>query len=1196
MTEASGTGGFLRLSQEYEAAFGRDALHSLIQEMVPDEDYVPDHIHIHLMRLPWRDVFTTNWDTLLERTGPFVADRAYSVVRTSEEIPSALKPRIVKLHGSFPAHVPFIFTEEDYRTYPKRFATFVNTVQQAMMETVLCLIGFSGDDPNFLHWSGWVRDNLGESAPKIYLAGWLDLSPHRRRMLEARNVVPIDLARHPQGHKWPEHLRHQYATEWLLHSLERGQPYDVTQWPSPSDHRHSEVPERLQPVEDVTVDAPQQELRSHVGDAEPGNLLKQVRAIVDIWKHNRRIYPGWLVIPPSKYRHIQNPTDNWEKAILRATSEFSPIERLFAFQELVWRRENLLEPLSESLDEAVQSILHEIDCTARTIGGKEDRSARWADIREAWRNLAMALLTTARQRFDRNAFDDRRTVLAPFFNDHPDVAHRVYHERCLWALYDLDFAALDELLDAWRPEGCDPAWMTRKAAILVETNRSDEAIRLLNRSLSIIRETPLTGRTLAGPSREGWTLWLALAFEHQFIRLSSEALKAPPAFARWQQLAALECDAYAQKRDLLHILRGDPENKDGPLFDLGALRRRTVKFSSAEYERWVAARQAVRLCEVVGLPPSAGHIVIASDILNLAADHLLSTDWALATRLALRLTESEDNPIFNRIWSRPRIAAMPIEEVTALRDIVANNITYVLPRVTCAGTDPEFWVTRLRVAMEALSRLVLRLPPEQAEEIFQRGLSYYRMEGVAKHHWLHKSVGSLMARAWEALPQYGRARLFFDVMGAPIAGIHGFSATIQSFSDPGTLLVNDGQACIPLRAPETEARWIEIVDLIVRGLRAGSEARKRAASRLATLAQWDRLTDPEKELITEALWSSDHTGPDTLPSNTGLYDWVFLLLPQPEPGLAEQRLRGNWFRSKELNEKRFNKFFWDVGTALAGLAHRQRPLTLTTEECANFAAVVEEWIKIPLSSDDNPFVQFGIREAVTGLQFILPEIELSHPTAEALFAKVLDLNQTSTPGFQLLAGLAKVLPDRLDDIAMSLRMGLASDDPLVAENGVMGLHAWLITASQAASTIPLPPCDLLREIGMMIASRRKGVLNRALQVARWIFSDGSPKQRDAIAKLTLDGLRYLIEELRYDRNQNEDAEVDVPLLRWGCAHLALAMSASGYETDQAVICWAQAVQDDPLPEVRHAQRPALASLHAGTESAGIGEVIPDSMP
>ena len=74
------------------------------------------------------------------------------------------QPRIFKLHGSFPSQFPLIVTEEDYRTYPSEFAPFVNTVQQAMMETVFILIGFSGDDPNFRNWSGWVRDNLGEAA------------------------------------------------------------------------------------------------------------------------------------------------------------------------------------------------------------------------------------------------------------------------------------------------------------------------------------------------------------------------------------------------------------------------------------------------------------------------------------------------------------------------------------------------------------------------------------------------------------------------------------------------------------------------------------------------------------------------------------------------------------------------------------------------------------------------------------------------------------------------------------------------------------------------------------------------------------------------------------------------------------------------------------------------------------------------
>ena len=175
--------GNVRIAQEYEAAFGRSALHDTLRRLVPDIEHTPGPEHHRLLKLPWRDIYTTNWDTLLERAQSQVSEQHYSAVTSVEEIPMASRPRIVKLHGSLPTQFPLIVTEEDYRTYPTKFAPFVNTVQQSMMETVFLLIGFSGDDPNFLNWSGWVRDNLGASAPKIYLAGWLGLSPHRRRML-----------------------------------------------------------------------------------------------------------------------------------------------------------------------------------------------------------------------------------------------------------------------------------------------------------------------------------------------------------------------------------------------------------------------------------------------------------------------------------------------------------------------------------------------------------------------------------------------------------------------------------------------------------------------------------------------------------------------------------------------------------------------------------------------------------------------------------------------------------------------------------------------------------------------------------------------------------------------------------------------------------------------------------------------------
>ena len=246
----------LRLAQEYETAFGRSDLISLLDWLIRDNEFVPGSAHFRLLQLPWRDVFTTNWDTLLERANREITERPYRVVQNVKQLPIVSPPRIIKLHGSFPSHFPLIVTEEDYRTYPTAFAPLVNTVQQAMMETVFFLIGFSGDDPNFLNWSGWVRDNLGEAALKIYLAGWLGLSPHRRRMLEARGVVPIDLANHPKASSWPVHLRHQYATDWLLYTLAPSQPYDQTTWPSPPTEEESRIPEHLQPVMRIVPEVP----------------------------------------------------------------------------------------------------------------------------------------------------------------------------------------------------------------------------------------------------------------------------------------------------------------------------------------------------------------------------------------------------------------------------------------------------------------------------------------------------------------------------------------------------------------------------------------------------------------------------------------------------------------------------------------------------------------------------------------------------------------------------------------------------------------------------------------------------------------------------------------------------------------------------------------------------------------------------
>lgn len=155
----------LRLAKEYIAFFDRNKMNTLIENNISDEMFVPGELHRRLLKLNWKDIFTTNYDTLLERTcDEILQDKEYKVILSQDNLPGSSSglARIIKLHGSIPSVRPYIISEEDYRCYPMKYAAFVNTVQQSLIETTLCMIGFSSDDPNFLSWHGWLHDNLGE--------------------------------------------------------------------------------------------------------------------------------------------------------------------------------------------------------------------------------------------------------------------------------------------------------------------------------------------------------------------------------------------------------------------------------------------------------------------------------------------------------------------------------------------------------------------------------------------------------------------------------------------------------------------------------------------------------------------------------------------------------------------------------------------------------------------------------------------------------------------------------------------------------------------------------------------------------------------------------------------------------------------------------------------------------------------------
>ena len=315
-------------------------------------------------------------------------------------------------------------------------------------------------------------------------------------------------------------------------------------------------------------------------------------------------------------------------------------------------------------------------------------------------------------------------------------------------------------------------------------------------------------------------------------------------------------------------------------------------------------------------------------------------------------------------------------------------------------------------------------------------------------------------------------------------------------------------------------------------------------------------------------------------------------MPEPEPNIAEQCFRRKWLSINSLSQESKpnpDDVLIQVGAAISGLNKHQHSLKFSKEEEDYLVEVIKEWIETPISNPIHPLDRaFGYekiennRQAIVGLRSVLLEIEIPESTAKKLYKKIKNLNESDTPGVELVSGIVKSWPDCLDDIAMLMRTCLASENDNLTYNAIGGLYHWLEAATDSTRQLQSPPDDLTREIGVLIATRRKKVLKWSLQVATLVFEEGNQSQKDVICELVLHGLRYLVEELRYDMSPDEDD--GVPFLRWYCFRLARAMAKCGFRNDPTIIRWFESAEQDPMPEMRYAVISASAHQSEDRES------------
>jgi hypothetical protein len=815
----------LRLAQEYQSYFGQAALNELLREQIPDKSWFPSPTHKRLLQLPWADVLTTNYDTLLERAATEIIAPAYDLVKTATDLVHARQPRIIKLHGSIDDDSQLVLTEDDYRTYPSRNAAMVNLARQVFIENELCLLGFSGDDPNFLQWSGWVRDHLQGAHRKIYLVGVLRLSPSARRLLEERNIAPIDLT--PLVNDLPKSEQHATATALLLEFLEQSKPAPPYVWNLNN-----------QPF-DPFVQADTQPERNRLA------ALDNLRRRTAQWHEERRQYPGWVVCPKEYRDTLKSSCHSAEQDMQRALNSLDVSEKASFISEFVWRcRTAFCRPSDEQMAH-LEQFIHRKGSDPLTTAQIE---------------CALLILSTYRDAGKTDSFADLETLIQREGLT-ADQQSRLNYERGLLARDLMRLDDLQTLLESI--DGEDPLWKLRRAALACDLHMWDYARQQWLLAANDIRRREQADRQ---------SIWVRSRRAHiDFITVidweSQRNVDFTESRVRSIQDRVSHCDPWEQIEDARKAIQDiyDARQRERDetrqlTFHPGTFRHHQI-FSAVIGGEWELCWETQRWAEWAAIPnrfkdSSLPNFVAETSALAFEP----SLPWVLRMVRGIHGTQET---YLNRHFSRLTIAKLPKEVRDQAVSILLNACEFWRKRIAQeSGEDAKYTNQEaLGKVMSVLGRFVVTADAETAQKCLE--FAFDVAENNRDIDWRqHEALGNLFEGAISALPLHDAA-LAFRCASIPLTSeLSGKRILEHLWPEPSQWITRfEANQDMELSPAHTEK-----INHLLRAARSNDIERRQALTRLSVLLRQGLLSPEQKTAFGAALWSRCDQGSPPMPS------------------------------------------------------------------------------------------------------------------------------------------------------------------------------------------------------------------------------------------------------------------------------------------------------------------------------------------
>ncbi|TCV92118.1 SIR2-like protein [Luteibacter rhizovicinus] len=1112
----------LRLAEEFRAYFGQSALDDFIRASIPDDSWYPGEVHNRLLELPWSDVLTTNWDTLLERSARSVLTHNYDVVHAATDLAHTRSPRIVKLHGTINGREPYTFTEEDYRTYPARNAAMVNFARQVFIENELCLVGFSGDDPNFLQWSGWVRDHLATSSRRIYLVGVLGLAPASRKLLESRNVAPIDLG--PLVEHLPARDQHAAANELFVTHLENSR--------LPASHEWAVKVT----VQDTFIPAAEAELRKSPEYAH----AKLLGAYVDL-RAEREGYPGWLICPSSQRRQLGYQINGIEERIRVAQPKLTSEEIVELAADLAWRYEASLGTLSRFACEFLANTVLTQDMSSLP--------------RSAHRSLLSTLLRDSRERGNFEAFEKWAAILRTLGRHDRDALAELAYQQCLRLRDGMELEALETSLDAI--EGADPVWLLRKASLLATLCRWTDAEALLRKALDDIRERTANARdSIWLRSRRTWGQWLlsATLFVSKDTRRDADFSRDTAYHCNpWDEIQTLRSEVESAVRDRA----SRSATIVTPLFSPGAYRdnSNTIHFRSAPVD--APLRTLVRFMESVGMPAASRRVNFVdffADALSLAEPETLQ--WYSQV---LQYTTDDKKTVVNSHLGRISIARMDASLVNALYASILRSIDYWRQRTVRRSED------ELRAPAEELTKLIAllfritpRLNSEDASRCFDLAMKL-ALEVTSDRDKFIKTTSDLITHAAKAMSKDARKDACLKAFEFPVDGEHAAATRDDDWPDPFEALEVDDLMPIRLNDPE---RWSARVSNLLK-LSTIEGQRRRAVGRLTSMCLAGELTSLECETFGEAIWGLT-TPVFGLPASTSLHAAVYMRLPHPR-AIEPLALLRRWLFGDLAATARDKHRLAAVGFA----AHeRWGSIRPTPSEAQSLIVEILSDART-VANDDSLAAAFSSSkdrvQRFSGIALAMSALPATREITTQLFSELLSaIEEIPLPA--AMAGLPYLAnSSRSESIVTSIQRGLFGTNFAQVASAADAIWTWAkLGKSRAREKVP---ARLIDSLLLVLESRLSIGLSAVMHACRLLLEGG---HLDKPSKLKVAGaVAAIAREYSYESIDPLDRRaVSASMIREECVRLALTLNLEpehGFLYD-----WLKESVNDPLPEVRRA--------------------------